>query len=288
MTDPEDQIRRYAAAVTRSQRPVELGEITTRSRGRRSRRPAVVAAALVIVVALVATVVVIGQGHGSPTRVEVAPTSSSSPAANCPAASLPVTSTSGERIHPGWLPTGFVLTEGNESNLGDRGNLTYSTPRNGDRPRVEILRYRTNQALTTLYTGTAKPLTVRGQPGILSVSTPHVLPLTAILWRPAPDLALVVNGYKLTDADLRRIADNLEYESGGTLTYPIHPEVAVARGQALAAAGLERKDARSVLTSYGEIDAVATGVANHFPTLASGVAVTQPVWVVWAPAAGAS
>jgi hypothetical protein len=292
MTDAEDQIRRYAAAVTRSQRPIELGEITTRSRGRRRRRPAVVAAALVIVVAVVATVVVIGQGHGSPTRVEVAPASSPStvvaPAANCPAASLAVTSTSGERLHPGWLPPGFVLTAGNESDIGGRGDLTYSTPGNGDHPRVEILRYRSNQPFTSLYSGTEQqPLTVQGEPGILSVGVPQATPLfKAVLWRPAAGLVLVVNGYKLGDADLIRVADNLEYDSGGTFTYPVHPGFEVTRAQALAAAGGAIKDPRAVLTSFGELDAVSTRTANHFPTLATGIAVTQPVWVVWTPAAG--
>src|ERR1700724_3618061 len=81
MTEAEDQVRRYAAAVSRAQRPVEIGEIVTRSRHDAARRPAAVAAALVVVAGVIATVVFIGHGHGSPTRVVVAPTSSPSSAA---------------------------------------------------------------------------------------------------------------------------------------------------------------------------------------------------------------
>jgi hypothetical protein len=147
--------------------------------------------------------------------------------------------------------------------------------------------YRNTEALTNLYSGTTHPITVQGHPGIFGVGLPQAAAkFEAVLWRPTPDIALVVNGYELSEADLIRIADNVEYDSGGTLTYPTHPEVAVTRAQALAAAAHAINDPRAVLTSFGELDAVSTGVANHFPTLATGIAVTQPVWVVWTPAAG--
>ena len=147
--------------------------------------------------------------------------------------------------------------------------------------------YRNTEPLTNLYSGTTHPITVQGHPGIFGVGLPQAATqFEAVLWRPTPEIALVVNGYELSETDLIRIADNVEYESGGTLTYPTHPEVAVTRAQAVAAAGSGFDDAHATLTSFGELDVVATGVANHFPTLATDIAVTQPVWVVWTPNAG--
>ena len=293
MTDAEDQVRRYAAAVTRAQRPVELGELTTRSRHHPARRPAAVAAVLVVVVAVVvAAVAVVGRDHGSQSRVEVAPTTSPStavaPATNCPAASLNITSTSGERLHPTWLPPGFVLTSGNESDLGAQGFLTYSTPGNGDHPRVELLRYRSNQSLSSLYSGTTqRTLTVHGDPGILSVGVPQATPISkAVLWRPAPDLALVVNGYKVSDADLIRVAEGVDYFIGRDPHVCDPPRSrSDARGRSRRSAARSRTRTRCSLRSASSTRS-RTGAANHLPTLATGIAVTQPVWVVWTSGAG--
>ena len=129
MTEPEEQLRAYATATTRAQQPVAFGEVVARRH--RGGRAFAVAAALVAVIMIAGTVAIVVHRRHGPTALVVSPSAStSSPAttpvpADCPAASLDVTSTRGETLHPGWLPPGYALIQGNESQLGAIGDVEY-------------------------------------------------------------------------------------------------------------------------------------------------------------------
>lgn len=280
MTDIEEQLRAYSAAVAASQRPVEMHEAIAR---RHRRGPRLLGIAVAVVVVLVAGLVgAVLRGSRAETR-HPNPSGHRPALAACPAASLVVRSTSGERLHPNWLPSGFVLTAGNESELGHTGGLTYSAPRHRDRPYVEISRDHSTQPLTRLYSGTPTPTVVQGQRGILSVATP--IPLwTALLWRPEPGVVLIVNGYKITRPDLYKIATNLQYEPGSPFRYPSHVRATVSRERALADLAGPTSEKRIALTSVGEFDAVARSDSQHpasLPALVAGSNVTRPIWIAW-------
>jgi len=285
VTDIEDQIRRYIVALARTERPVELSEVTARRRNRR-HAPLLTGTAVTLTAVIVAGFVIVGP-WARHTAVEVSsstrPPSSSQPAPACPAAALDVTSTRGERLHPDWLPPGFVLNEGSENDLGSRGQLTYTPPGGGDPPRVELLRYHTTETLAQLSgDGSHHPAMVQGKPAVFSGGAPDPA-FTSVAWTTAPGTALVVSGYKLTQAVLLEVANGVRYQPGTTFTYPAHPHVAITRGEALAQVDGVAGDRRAVLSSVGEIDAIVhrTGPLNHTPTIATAVAVTTPVWVAW-------
>ena len=282
MTEIEEQLRRHAAATADAQRPVELGEITARKRHRVTRRGFVALAAAVGVVAVVGGVVAVNRDHSR--RIVVAPGPSSTTiasTADCAAASLVVTSKSNERLHPDWLPAGFVLTQGSETALGTTGGLMYSTPVNGDRPYIEMARYHSNVPLDQLVSGSHSPVTVNGHAGIFNIGVP--LPKwTAFAWTQAPGTALIVTGYEMSRADLLRVAESVQYESGSPFTYPTHPAIKVTRAQAVAALGpLHGHTSQSALTSYGELTAVENAGTSSEPAHGAGLPVTRPVWVAW-------
>ncbi len=288
MTDIDDQLRRYAAEISRTQSPIALGEIVARKRPRALRRGLVGVAAAVVAVAVIGGLVVVNRDH-SP-RLVVAPGPSTSATSgsttfaprDCPAAALAVTGTSSERLHPGWLPAGFVLKQGSETELGSTGGLMYSKPVNRDQPYVEIARYHSALPVEQLVTGNHSPLTVNGHDGIFNVGVP--LPQwTAVAWREDPRTALIVTGYQIERTELLRVAGNLQYVSGSPFTYPAHPTVTVTREEAVAALGTSSENAHSALTSYGEFVAVnSTQTSGEQPPVAA-LPVTRPVWVAWAP-----
>jgi hypothetical protein len=289
MTDIEDQLRRYAAATSNAQGPVELGEVVARS-GHRSRR-LLVGVAAVLVVAVGVGALALRHGHDDRHRIVVAPTTSdaSLPARStavstrdCPAASLAVTGKSDEHLHPNWLPAGFVLTQGNESELGSTGGLMYSTPVNGDRPYIEIARYRSALPVEQLVSGTHTPTTVNGHDGIVNVGVPDPR-WKAVAWTEAPGTALIVTGYQLSEAIIRRVAESIQYESGSPFTYPTHPTVTVTRDDAIAALGAASEHAHSALTSYGELVAVNSTLSSGDQANVAGIPVTRAVWVAWVP-----
>ncbi len=281
MTDIEDQLRAYAAAMTASQRPVELNEAIARRRRRGPRLVVVTIAVVVVLVAGVAGAVL--RGEGGSKRVDTGPpTSEHRPAlSSCPAASLVVSSTSGERLQPNWLPAGFTLRNGNEAALGQIGELDYQTHRSDS--RVEILRYHSTLPLTSLFMGTPTPTIVQRDPGIRSVGNPDPQ-YAALLWRPQPGVVLVVNGYKLPQADLYKVATNVQYAPGSPFPYPAHERVSVTRNQALAALVAPSSEKHVALTSFGEFDTLARSDPQHsnaLPVLAAGSDVTRPVWIAW-------
>ncbi len=284
MTDIEQQLRAYAAAIDASQDPVALPEVTGQRPHHRGWRriPVAIAVALVLVCGTVAAVVVRDSSGSQRLRPSALRGSSGGrSAASCPAASLVVTSTSSERLHPNWLPSGFVLTSGNETDLGQTGFLTYSTPRHGDRPYVEILREHSNLPLTKLYRGTSTPTVVQGHPAILSVD---IIPLwAALVWRPEPGVALVVDGYKLPRADLYKIATDLQYNPGSTFRYPSQVHVSVTRQQALTELPGPPNNKHVALTSFGELNTLARFNAQDGrpPTMGAGASLTRPVWIAW-------
>jgi hypothetical protein len=286
MTDIEDQLRRYAAATSRTQRPVELDEILSRQ-GHRSRRLLVGAVALVVGLIAVAGTLVFQRDRDEPQRVVVAPVPSSSPvptARDCAAAFLEVTSTGGERLHAGWLPPGYTKTEGNPDDLGATGDITYSGPGAGDQPRVSLIRYRSTAPLAEFVMGDpTQNITVQGHAGILTVPT-QPTQYTFVAWRPAPGIALVTGGRNFDRPDLLKVAQNALYEPGAKFTYPLHPDVKITREQALRKLGTSIAGARAALTSYGELTAIIAGrlpkgsqpATTHDPA-------TRAIWVAWAP-----
>ena len=289
MTEAEDQIRRYAAAVTRSQQPVDISEVTARAHehpGRRGRTGLLAIAAAVVCVAVIGTVVVIDPGSHHRTFVEVAPTTTrtKTPATRaCPAASLVVTGTSAETLEPTWLPPGYALSEGNPADLGSRGGLTYTPPGGGDPPRVELLRYHSTAPLATLSTGTVhQTVGVRGMPALLTTGGPSPL-FTSIAFVVEPGVEIVVSGYKIDEPTLLHVADDVEYRPGTKFTYPAHPHIRLTRANALAIIHDTTADGRAVLTSAGEVNAVTDtdGPVGNATTVPETVPVTTPVWVVW-------
>jgi hypothetical protein len=285
VTDIEDQIRRYVAARSRTERPVELSEISVRRRSR-VRAPLLSGIAAALCAVLVAGFVIVGSADHHRTDVGVSsattrPSTSVPPVPTCPAESLAVTSTRGERLHPDYLPAGFVLTEGSETDLGPRGQLTYTPTGGGDPPRVELLRYHTTEALSALSEGSHHAATVRGRPAVFSNGAPDPA-FSSVAWMYASDTALVVSGYKLSEIDVLAVADGVRYQPGTTFTYPTRPHVGITRAQALAKLP-DSQRGRAVLSSLGEVDSIVrpTGSLNHQPTIANGIAVTTPVWVVW-------
>jgi hypothetical protein len=281
MTDIEDQLRAYAAAMTAWQRPVEVDEAIARRRRRGPRLAVVTIAVVVVFVAGVAGAVL--RGAGGSKRVDTGPPPSEHRPAlgSCPAASLVVSSTSGERLQPNWLPAGFALRNGNEADLGQIGDLNYPTRRSDS--RVEILRYHSTQPLTSLFLGTPTPTVVQGRPGIRSVGNPDPQ-YAALLWRPQPGVVLVVNGYKLPQADLYKVATNVQYAPGSPFRYPAHVRVRVTRQQALTALVAPSSEKHVALSSFGEFDTLARSDSQHLsalPVLAAGPYVTRPVWIAW-------
>jgi len=281
MTDIEDQLRAYAAATTASQRPVEVNEAIARRRPRGPRLAVVTIAVVVVLVAGVAGAVL--RGEGGSKRVDTGPpTSEHRPAlSSCPAAGLVVSSTSGERLQPNWLPAGFTLRNGNEADLGQIGDLDYQTRRSDS--RVEILRYHSTQPLASLFAGTPTPTIVQGHPGIRSVGNPDPQ-YAALLWRPQPGVVLVVNGYKLPQADLYKVATNVHYAPGSPFPYPAHARISVTRQQALAALVAPSSEKHVALSSFGEFDTLARSgpqPSSALPVLTAGSDVTRPVWIAW-------
>ena len=109
--------------------------------------------------------------------------------------------------------------------------------------------------------------------------------LRAVAWRTEPGTALVITGFKIPEADLLKVAENVQYKTGTPFTYPTAPDVVVTRERALNTLSGVRDDKRAALTSFGEIDAIVQHEASaiNVTTLAPGVPVIEPVWVVWTP-----
>jgi hypothetical protein len=283
MTEPDDQVRAYADAVARSQRPVEVGEVVGRRRRRPRRVLALAAAALTVVVAIAVVAatrpddgpkgLVVAVGHDSTTIPPVV--------RDCPAASLDVTSTTAERLDAGWLPPGFAYSSGPKQDLGANAGPMYLGPPSSDRPWIALARRHSTLPPDQLVSGTNRPVTVQGHAGVASVGVP-VPTFENIAWTQAPGTVLIVTGHLVPEADLLHVAEAVEYDAGTPFTYPTHPTVTVRRDHALRAKLSAR---HAVLTSFGELDAVASapGEASRVPTIAPDVAVTRPVWVAWSP-----
>jgi hypothetical protein len=205
--------------------------------------------------------------------------------ANCPARALAVTGTTGERIHAAWLPPGFEL-RGGETDLGAQGGAQYFRLGGADPPFVLLSRFHSTQPLRDLIVaagiGTTRPVAVHGHAGLFTdrgLGPPSTL---AIGWTESPGIELRVQAHGLTPADALRVANSVEYTPGGSFTYPDRPRVTVIRLQALAALGTPSPDdEHAALTSFGEFISMRAHDANHRPDIDPGVAVAQPVWVVW-------
>jgi hypothetical protein len=124
-------------------------------------------------------------------------------------------------------------------------------------------------------------VTIQGKAGVL-VDSPDPNE-SGVAWLFSDGTALVVSGYKVSDATLLAVAGKVIYEAGAEFVYPARPRITVTRQQALDKLPGSASTKRAVLTSFGEIDAAthSTGPLNHRPTLASAVEVIRPVWVVW-------
>jgi hypothetical protein len=288
MSEVEDDVRRYAEALTRAVRPVERAELDARrGQPRRLRAPLLTGIAATLCAVVVAGLVIAVPDHhhdASTSSVSTAaPASSSLPPLPCPAATLAVTGTGGERLHPDFLPAGFVHTEGNETNLGARGQLTYTPPGGGDPPRVQLLRYRTGDPLAQLSSSSSHhPVTVQGHTAVFSDGAPDPK-FTSVAWNVAPGTALVVSGYKLSESVMLEVANAVRYDPGTTFTYPTNPRLHVTRADALALIAGPRRDRRAVLTSIGEVGAIAapTGLLNRTSSIAPALSPATPVWVAW-------
>ena len=286
MTDIEDQLRRYAGATSRAQRPVDIGDVMSRQR-RRSRRLLVGAVALVAALVAVAGTLVFEHDRDEPRRVVVAPVPSSSVVPNprdCPAALLEVTSTGGERLQAGWLPPGYTKTEGNPAGLTPVADITYSGPATGDARRVTLIRYRSTAPLAEFVMGQkTQNITVQGHPGIMTVPARPGM-YTFVAWHPAPGIALVTAGWNFDRADLLKVAQNVAYEPGVKFTYPRHPDVKLTRAAALRRLGASIAGARAALTSYGELTKIIAGqLPKGSQPLIADVPVTRAIWVAWTP-----
>jgi hypothetical protein len=210
------------------------------------------------------------------------PMTSLSPIA-CAASSLSVTGTNDERLHPAVLPSGFVLTFGQEDDLGAMNELNYSVPGYGEKPYIEVRRYMTTRPVETLLSGREPhSITVQGKPAVRATGLTGS-PLLNIAWMASDGVAVIVTGYKLSDSDVLAFANNIQYTLGRSFSYPAGPKVKVTRPQALAALPGPDSSKTAILTSFGELDAVlhSGGPVNHQPSLRSGVEVIRPVWVVW-------
>jgi len=287
MTDIEDQLRRYAAATSRAQRPVELGEVVSRQ-GHRPRRLLVGAVALVVALVAVGGAVVFRRDRAEPRRVVVAPVPSSTPVLTpraCAAASLHVTSTGGERLHAGWLPPGYTRTEGNQNDLAALANITYSGPATGYAWRVSLIRYRSGAPLAQFVMGEpTQHITVQGHAGIMTGPARPGEDFTFVAWRPAPGIALVTAGWNLHQADLVKVAQNVSYDPGEKFTYPVRPVVKVTRAEALRKLGRSVAGTRAALTSYGELTKIIGGrLPKGSQAVIPGVPVTRAIWVAWTP-----
>jgi hypothetical protein len=285
MTDIEDQLRRYAEAISRAQRPVDLGEVMSRQ-GPRSRRLLVGSVALAVALSAVAGTLIFQHHRDGPRQVVVAPVPSLVPTRrDCPAASLEVTSTGGERLHARWLPPGYTRTEGNQNDLAALASITYSGPATGYAWRVGLIRYRSRAPLAQFVMGEAtRNITVQGHAGIMTGPTRPGEDFTFVAWRPAPGIALVTSGWNLHQADLVKVAQNVSYDPGEKFTYPVRPVVKVTREEALRKLGTSVAGARAALTSYGELTKI---IGGRLPTgshlAAADVPVIGAIWVAWTP-----
>src|SRR5258708_22199124 len=126
------------------------------------------------------------------------PMTSLSPIA-CAASSLPITGTNGERLHPAVLPTGFVLTFGQEDDLGAMNELNYSVPGYGEKPYIEVTRYVTTRPVETLLSGSEpRSITVQGKPAGRATgltSSPHL----NIAGVAGVGVAVIATGYELSE-----------------------------------------------------------------------------------------
>jgi hypothetical protein len=288
MTEPEEQLRAYATAVSRAQRAVELGEIV--SRRRHTRRPLAVAAA-VVAVAVIAGSIAIARSHHGPTSLEVSPPSSSTstalPAIDCPAASISVHGTSGETLDATWIPPGFKQTSGSATDLGPPGGPPYFALGGTDPPFVLLSRFHSSGPLADLLgmgTRKAQSIGILGHTGVITDAGFGPRPTTAIAWKYSPGIELEVRAHNISSADAIRVANSVQYTPGGTFVYPINPDVTVTREQADSKlAKRSTADVHAALTSFGEFTAVRAHDANHRSTIAPDVPVAAPVWVAWAP-----
>lgn len=209
---------------------------------------------------------------------------------SCAASSLSVTGTKGERLHAAVLPTGFVLTLGSEDDLGAMNVLTFNqTPSsNGDYPYIEIQRRITTQPVGAMVEGSdQRPITVQGKPGVVAGGAPTVGWIN-VAWQEASNTVVIVTGHQISEGEVIDVANHVQYQSGTPFIYPARPKFSVTRDQALRAFGASAKTA--VLTSLGEVDTVIHSARpiNHPPTIAAGVDVIQPVWVVWGGTPGSA
>jgi len=204
---------------------------------------------------------------------------------------LVVTGTTGERIHAAWLPPGFELS-GGETDLGAQGGAQYFRRGGADPPFVLLSRFHSTEPLRDLIVaagiGATRPVAVHGHAALFTDRGLGPPPTLAIGWTESPGIELRVQAHGLSPADALRVANSVEYTPGGPFTYPNHPRVAVTRAQALTALETSNADGRhAALTSFGELISMRAHDANHRPDIAPGVAVTQPVWVVWSTGGGA-
>jgi hypothetical protein len=194
--------------------------------------------------------------------------------ASCMASSLVVTGEQGEQLHPAVLPAGFVLTSGNEDNLGAMNVLTYSVPGAADQSYVEIRRYVTSRPAGSLVGGEPRPATVQGNPAVLAVSAPSPDWIN-VAWPANDGVVIIVTAYRVSAPDVLAVANSVAYRPGISFAYPATPAATVPRQHALAAVPGSDSSTKAILTSMGELDAVLHS------SVAPGVDVIRPVWVVW-------
>jgi hypothetical protein len=193
--------------------------------------------------------------------------------APCDLSSLGVTGEQGEQLHPTVLPAGFVLTSGNEDDLGAMNLLTYSVPGYGDKSYIEIRRYMTSEPVGSLVGGSETSVTVQGQPAVLAASAPSPDWIN-VAWPANNGVVLIVTGYKVSEGDLLAVADNVAYRPGIPFVYPASQGASVTRQDAIAAWQGFDSSTKATLTSLGELNSVL------HRTVALGEAI-RPVWAVW-------
>jgi len=190
-----------------------------------------------------------------------------------------VTVAVGESLHPGWLPTGLVLSSGDETSLSSGVSmLDYAQPGGGDKPRIALNRYLTHlplQELTSSATHVA--IQVASHPALLGTGGPG--DFVSVTWSPTDGAAIVASGYKLDALTVEKVADYVVYTPSTRAPLPTRLQPSVTRAKALAAISGGRD---AVLSSAGEVATVAridpTSVGAHplDPTLSPQSA----VWLV--------
>jgi hypothetical protein len=201
----------------------------------------------------------------------------------CAASSLVVTGQMGERLHPRFLPPGFVPETLYKETETSQGMLTYIAAPSDDTPWIEIGKNSTSLAPAELLDELRnETVTIHGHPAA-TAGTPGAT--FDIAWEEAEGIVVYVIGHRLTAAQVIAIAQGVEYTPGSRFTYPIRPKVVLSRAQAIAKLPGNSSHVNAVLSSFGEVDAVLSptrqGVFNREPVLDPTVEVGRAVWMVW-------